>query len=154
MLNNSTVAIILALYTCLGWGLIAPSAVKIAQTMGSNFHPTHAFLWNTLGHICMSLVVLILTKGEPLRAWSWNGMGGTFFSGWTLFFFWPTASLAIAYAYVYASGREWLPNSISAIYPALVSLPILLYLFGQNISFGQILGILVTIVGVLMTLLL
>src|SRR3989344_1671569 len=144
-------AVLLSLYTCLGWGLIAPSAVKMGQTLGEKFHPAHPFFWTTLGHMFVSLIILIVTRFEPLKAWSWTGMGGAFFSGWTIFFFWPTASLAIAYAYSYATGREWLPNTISAVYPALVSLPILLYIFGQKLSIGQAAGVIVTIIGVLMT---
>ena len=147
-MSKFSLAVLLAIYTCLGWGMIAPMAVKMIQHLGGErFHPALPFLWNTFGNLVFALILILFTGGAPLRVWTWH------WSGWVIFFSWSTASLSIAYALSLAQDRASIPNAVAAIYPALVSAPILWYFLGETMSFQKVIGLLLAVFGVVIALL-
>ena len=125
-MSNYMGAILLAFYTCLGWGMITPMVVKMIQHTGpANFHPALPFLWNTFGQVVISSFLLLATDFVPLKSWTWH------WSAWVLAFCWPTVSLAIGYAYALVVDRASIPNAVAAVYPALVSAPHSLVFYGR-----------------------
>jgi uncharacterized membrane protein len=71
-----------------------------------------------------------------------------------IFVSWPTASLAIAYAFAFApQDKTSIVNAIAATYPALVSAVVLWYCFGEAMSLQKVVGLIVIVVGVITVLL-
>ena len=147
-MSRYSIAIILAVYTCLGWGMISPAAVKMIKHMGAErFDPALPFLWTTMGHIFFSVLLLLATGFAPLKVWVWH------WSGWVIFLAWPSASLAIAYALYFADARPSGPNALAATYPAFVSAIVLWYFLGEAMSLQKVIGLVVTVVGVILVIL-
>lgn len=135
-------AILLALYTCLGWGMIAPMAVKMSQALGAKFNPLFPFFWNALGNIFFSIVILVLFGPSQLKSWSWH------WSGWVIFVAWSTASIAIVVAFNLVQGKTSVVNAVAATYPVLVSAVLLWYFFGEPMSIQKVGFLVLTVVGV------
>lgn len=142
-MSRYALSILFSLYTCIGWGMVAPLLVKMKQS-GVSFGPLYPFMWDTLGRVVIITATLLITGFEPLRSWQWHWTGGA------VAFLWPTAGLAVIYAIQLASGKESVPNTIAVSYFAFVSAPILWYFFGEAMTGQKILGILITLVGVVL----
>lgn len=148
-MSRDIFAVLLAIYACLGWGMIAPMAVRLSQHLGPDkFHPALPFLWNALGAVFFSCLLLFFTDFAPLlKVWSWH------WSGWVIFLTWPSASLALVYGYSYAPARVSVINAIAATYPATVSALVLWYYLGETMSLQKILGLILVVVGIIITVL-
>lgn len=135
-MSRNFFAILLAVYTCLGWGLIVPMVAKMSQHMGDKFHPLLPFFWNTLGQIFFTVVILCFTKFAPIKVWTWH------WSGWVIFLFWSSASIAVVFAFSLAPKQASVLNAVAAAYPFVVSAPILWLYFGDTMSLQKIVGLL------------
>lgn len=160
-MDPTVIAILLALYTCIGWGTIALAAVSLGSHMGAQGHPALPFIWSAVGQVIIALILVAKIGIAPLR------VSAQYAASYALAFFWPTSSLAIVYAYKYAGQSQdsalrfgaWrfafgrvsvaVVNAIAATYPATVSMPLLWYFFGESMSFWRVLWIFATVVSVI-----
>lgn len=135
-MSRYSIAILLAIYTCVGWGLLTPFAVKLSEEAGpEKFHPLQPFLWGTFGSMFIAFVMLVFTNFSPLRGWTWH------WSGWAIAFAWASASVTFVYALSFAVERASIPNAVAAAYPFLVSAPILWYFLGETMTTQRVIGI-------------
>lgn len=134
-MSRFTIACLLALYTHIGWGLIAPMAVLMSQNMGARYNPFIPFFANMLGALFWGILLLFYTGIEPIKVWNWH------WSAWVIFVSWPTASIVLPWAYRLASPNINIPNLIAGAYIAIAS-PILLYfLVGESLNPIKLVGI-------------
>ncbi len=144
-MSRFTVAILLAIYTCIGWGSVTPTIVKMSKDLGPRFDPLSPFVWNFFGNAALFLVMMFLTRFSPVTGLQWH------WAGWIILLLWPTAGLAITYAVQLVPGKESVPNVISTAYPALVGAPLLWYFLGETMSPQKVFFILLTAAGVIGT---
>lgn len=94
-------AIILALYTCIGWGLASPLIVKMNQYMGrENYHPLVPYIYNSIGNILIVVVFALISDFSFSKSWTWH------WSGWAILLFWPTAGFALVYGLKLVEGIQ------------------------------------------------
>lgn len=142
-MSRYSVSVLLAVYSCISWGLIAPFTVRLIREMGpERFHPAVPLLWNAFGNALVALVVIFVTGGAPLKVWLWH------WSGWGIALVWATGSAVFTLALYFASGRASVPNLIAATYPACVTTVVLWYFFGESMTVQKVVGFLVTVVGI------
>ncbi len=141
-MSRYALALALAFYTYIGWGLATPLIIKLGQQMGPGFNPAFPVLLNGIGTFLSGVVMLFLMNFVPPRisAWPW--------SSWALMTLWPSGGLAFTLAiYFSPHGRESVVNAVAATYPIMSTL-VLWYFFGEILSFQKAVWFLVTAAGV------
>lgn len=121
-------AVGLAFLGSIGLGLIAPMTVQLKLVIGNSYDPILPFLWSVLGGNIIALLLLFKSGFAPLKNWQWH------WSGFVIGFGWPLGAVLIVKAISRAPEIASLLSATWATYPALVSLPILVFLYGEAMS--------------------
>jgi drug/metabolite transporter (DMT)-like permease len=147
-MSRSTLAVVLALITCVGWGLATPLIMRLSRQFGpGEFHPLLPFTINAIGNFIIVLVWLSATSFSPLKFWSWH------WSSWALMVLWPLGGLAFVLAIHFAPEKSSTLNAIAATYPVIISMPVLWYFLGEIMTTQKVIGIFVAVLGVIIAIL-
>ena len=125
-------AIALAFLGSIGLGMIAPMTVQLKLAFGDNYNPILPVLWSVAGGNVIAICLLFTTGFAPLKNWSWH------WSGFVIGIAWPLGAVLIVKALSMAPEIASLLSATWATYPALVSLPILFFLYGEVISLQRL----------------
>lgn len=74
-MSRYALSILFSLYTCIGWGMVAPLLVKMKQS-GMGLGPLHPFMWDTIGRVVIITATLLILALSPFGRGSGIGQAG------------------------------------------------------------------------------